>query len=68
MFLWYFARPGQMEGHTYTDDVAVTRAWSKKGAVKKFRQLYTFEDSDVGTIWRIRPSRYCNGVQVLTDY
>lgn len=68
MFLWYFARPGQMVGHLYTDDVAVTRAWTKQGAVKKFRRVYAFEDNDLGTIWRIRPSRYCNGVQVLTDY
>ena len=38
--IYCFARPDQMKGHKFTDDVAICRAISKKQAVKKFNKLY----------------------------
>lgn len=38
--LYYFARANQMEGHSFTDDVAICKAFSKKMAIKKFSELY----------------------------
>lgn len=30
--------------HRYTDDVAITKAKSKKEAIKKFKTLYSYSD------------------------
>lgn len=64
--MYYFARADQMEEHKYTDDVAVTRALTKRMAIKKFGILY--EDVKPHEVGRVKPSRYHAGVQVLTDY
>lgn len=40
MGLYYFARANQMEGHKFTDDVAIVWAMSKKSAIRKFSVLY----------------------------
>lgn len=40
MGIYCFTRPDQMEGHKFTDDVAVVWAISKKSAIKKFSMLY----------------------------
>lgn len=40
MRIWIFTRPGKMEGHGYTDDVAYCWAWTKRGAIAKFSRLY----------------------------
>ena len=38
--IYCLARPDQMKGHIFEDDVAICRAISKKQAVKKFSRLY----------------------------
>ena len=65
MFTYYFARPDQMEGHNFTDDVALCKAWSKKSAIKKFSALYAdVKDKEVKRInWLQKPM-----VKILTDY
>lgn len=40
MRCWIFSRPGQMDGHEYTDDVAYCWTWTKRGAITKFSRLY----------------------------
>ena len=67
MFLYCLFIPGSMENdgcHNATDDCALCKAWSKKGAIKKFRKLYcAFDESNVS---RVRYSKY--GIAILTDY
>lgn len=63
MGIYYFARPDQMVGHNFTDDVAIVCAISKKSAIKKFSVLYNnVQDNEVRRI------RFCTHVRVLTDY
>jgi hypothetical protein len=62
--LWVFAKPDQMIGHKFTDDVAITYASDKGEAIKKISRLYSnIEDKDVRQV-------YFNayGVAILTDY
>ncbi len=40
MFLWCFAKAGQMVDHRFTDDVAIVFAVTKDGAIRKFQNLY----------------------------
>ena len=65
MFTYYFARADQMQGHNFTDDVAICKSWSKKSAIKKFTGLYAnVTDKEVKRInWLQRPK-----VKILTDY
>lgn len=66
MRLWYYARPNQMVDHHFVDDVAITRAWTKQGAIKKFGEFY--KDVDPCEVARIKPRKYSDKVQILTDY
>ena len=61
--LWVYSKPNQMEGHEYTDDVAITWAKTKTEALEKFRRLYDLSQEDVQEVW-------FNGfgVAILTDY
>ena len=38
---WVFAKPDQMVGHKFTDDVALCKAASKAEAIKRFGILYS---------------------------
>ena len=63
MGIYYFARPNQMIGHKFTDDVAVAYAMSKGSAIKKFSVLYkNVKENEVKKI------SFCNRAIVLTDY
>ena len=55
-----------MVDHTFSDDVAITRAWTKQGAIKKFRLFYT--EVDPWNVLRIKPRKCSDKVQILTDY
>jgi hypothetical protein len=63
MGIYYFARPNQMVGHKFTDDVAVVYAMSKGSAIKKFSVLYKdIQENEVKKI------SFWNRAIVLTDY
>lgn len=63
MGIYYFARPNQMVGHKFTDDVAVVYAMNKGSAIKKFSVLYKdVQDNEVKKI------SFWNRAIVLTDY
>ena len=68
---WVFAKPDQMKGHKFTDDVALCKAASKSEAIRKFSKLYkNIEDKDV---WVLNPTKkgqyyYCSDIWILTDY
>lgn len=55
-----------MVNHEFVDDVAITRAWTKRGAMKKFSLFYTYVYP--GEVVRIKPRKYSEKVQILTDY
>lgn len=65
--IYIFTRPHQMIGHTFTDDVAITLAFTKKQAIKKFNFLYREVRNDeverIGLRLLLRKMPY-----VLTDY
>ena len=64
--IYCFARPNQMVGHKFTDDVAICFAFSKRKAIEKFSLYYT----------KVRPSEVkrvnlfttCPFISILTDY
>ena len=62
--IYCLARPDQMKGHKFTDDVAICKAFSKNGAVKKFSKLYT--DVSKKEIFRVKFVK--DMPTVLTDY
>lgn len=62
--IYCLARPDQMRGHKFTDDVAICRARSKKKAVKKFNNLY--HNVNKNEVFRVAFSR--KSPTVLTDY
>ena len=63
---WVFAKPNQMTGHRFTDDVALCKAGSKSEALKKFKVLYkNAEDKDVHKVLDLA---HYKGVMILTDY
>ena len=67
MFLYCLFIPGSMgndSNHTATDDCALCKAWSKKGAIKKFQKLYC--DIDESNVSHVRYNKY--GIAILTDY
>lgn len=62
--LWVFAKSGQMSGHGFTDDVAITYASSKSEAIANFSKLYNnVAESDVSEV-----TFNSSGVAILTDY
>ena len=64
MFLFSFARAGEMIGHRFSDDVAVCYALTKKQAIKKFSRLY----ADIKPNEVTREPVLRRGVAILTDY
>jgi len=67
MFLYVYAKPDVMQGHRFSDDVAITFAWSKKHAYRKFSWLYKLEMKNIKRISIFRLFGK-HGVDVLTDY
>lgn len=63
--LYCFSRPDQMVGHNFKDDVAITFAFSCKGAIKRFSTLY--QDVRESEVKRIRLFGNVK-VIILTDY
>lgn len=63
MGIYCFARPNQMIGHEFTDDVAVVYAMSKESAIKKFSVLY--KDVQENEVKKIG---FWDRAIVLTDY
>lgn len=64
--IYYFARPNQMIGHRFTDDVAVCFALTKKKAIEKFGLYYANVKSS-----EVKPLRLfssCPCICILTDY
>ena len=62
--VYCLARPDQMKGHKFTDDVAICRAISKKQAVKKFSILYN--NVTEKEVFKVAFSR--KFPTILTDY
>lgn len=62
--IYCFARPDQMIGHKFTDDVAICKAISKKRAIKKFSKLY--KDVSEKEVFRVAFGK--NLPTILTDY
>ena len=67
MFLYAYTRPNVMTGHRFTDDAAITLAWNKPHAYKKFKRLYRCSMKDIRKISILRLIGK-TGVEVLTDY
>lgn len=73
---WVFAKPDQMKGHKFTDDVALCKAASKSEAIRKFKKLYTVvEDDDVHKLATGKerydyndPNASYRDLWILTDY
>lgn len=63
MGIYYFARADQMEGHKFTDDVAIVWAMSKKSAIRKFSRLYANVQE-----YEVRKVKFGTRVRILTDY
>ncbi len=64
--LFAYALANQMQGHRFTDDVAICKATTKQKAIKKFRQLYGLADET--NVFEVRFSLNGYGVAILTDY
>lgn len=62
--LFAYALADQMQGHRFTDDVAICKATSKQKAIKRFRALYGLADET--NVFEVRFNSY--GVAILTDY
>ena len=67
MFIYVYARPNAMTGHKFTDDVALCKAWTLKGAIKKFSKYYSDCADYVYKLRRFN-KRYHINVIILTDY
>lgn len=66
MFLWSFAKAGQMIGRRFTDDVAIVFAATKSGAIRKFQSLYLrIEEKEVQPI---SLKKILKRPEILTDY
>lgn len=64
--LYFFAKPDQMKDHKFSDDVAITFAFSKKRAIKKFSTLYAeVKSTDVA---RVRIKYLFRDCAILTSY
>lgn len=67
MMLWCMAISHVMQGHRFSDDVALCRAFTKKGAIKKFQRMYGYSNLVLeGCVSRVKMNR--DGVAILTDY
>ena len=55
-----------MQGHDFTDDVAICKATSKRKAIKKFRALYGRADET--NVFEVSFSLNGYDVAILTDY
>ena len=66
--IWSFARANQMVEHDFTDDVAITLAFTKKQAIKKFSKYYENVTEDEVVKCRIMRMLKYGGVAILTDY
>ena len=64
--LYAYALADQMEGHRFTDDVAICKATSKRKAIKKFRALYGRADET--NVFEVSFSLNGYDVAILTDY
>ncbi len=62
--LYYYAEPNAMEGHKFTDDVAICEASSLEEAILIFKHLY--EHASEKTVSKCVMNNY--GVCILTDY
>ena len=61
--LYVYHKPNQMQGHRYTDDVAICKAENKEEAIKIFSKMY----KDVADcIEEVIFNDY--GVYIATDY
>ena len=67
MPIYVYARPNQMKGHKFKDDVALCKAWTLKGAIKKFSRYYADCEKYVSKLRRFN-KRYYSNVIILTDY
>lgn len=65
MAIYCYTKADQMTGHTFTDDVAITRAISKRRALAKFRKYYG--DATIHDVRKIKVGGL-RGVVILTDY
>lgn len=66
MFLWSFAKANQMIRHSFTDDVAIVFAVTKRGAMRKFQSLYLrIEEKEVQPI---SLKKILKRPEILTDY
>lgn len=64
--IYYFARPNQMVGHNFTDDVAVCFALTKKKAIEKFGLYYANVKYSEVKLLHLFSS--CPRICILTDY
>ena len=63
-FIWIYAKPDQMVGHKFTDDVAICFALTRKRAFNKFNRLYgNCENPNC-----LNRGISYKGVTILTDY
>ena len=65
--LYVYAYPDAMQGHRFTDDVAITFATSKEKAVKKFQRYYG-DNNLARSVREIDLKRLFSDVCILTDY
>lgn len=69
MRYYVYAYPKAMKNHTYADDVAITRANSKKEAIENFKKLYIFTDEEAKKYVFKLSTRFNNyGIAILTCY
>ena len=62
--IYYYAKPKAMEGHRFSDDVAICLASSISEAIRKFQNLYSDASKDNASLCNM--NKY--GVAILTDY
>lgn len=62
--LYVYALPNQMQGHKFSDDVAICKAHSKQEALAIFQRLYL--TADATNVQRLH--WFGQNVRVLTSY
>ena len=65
--LYVYAFPNAMDGHLFTDDVAITFATSKENAIKKFQKYYGNKLLPL-SVRKIDLWRLFSDVCILTSY
>lgn len=63
--LYCYAKPNQMRGHRFSDDVAICMAKDKKTAIRKFKRYYTEVDKSDVFLIKLDDN---NNFAILTDY